>query len=236
MERPTSITRRTALKWAGGTLIGAFTSVAGCLGDGGGDGGGAGTTSQPGQSTETGTTGPTPTETTRPETTGTSTAEPTTTETTAGADTTDTGTGDPPTNETTTGPGATTGGGAQAIKLGGKIPGWQGRAPEAIAGETNPTLSLQSGTTYRLTWVNLDGAKHELIIEAANGTELVATESTSKEGATRTVTFTATEQMAQYYCEYHPNSMRGNIQFGRATGPDDTQTTTGTATSSGAGY
>jgi hypothetical protein len=223
MKRTTSTTRRTALKYSAATLVGALTTVAGCMGGGGGNdggggnGGGNGTLGQTGQPTEAGTA-------TTPAKTATGTA-------TTGGDT-----AGPTTMGTTAGTGPTTAGPAQAIKLGGKIAGWMGRAPAAIQSKTNPTLTLQPGTTYRLTWVNLDGAEHELIIEDANGNELVATESSSKKGVTRTVTFQATKQMDQYYCEYHPQSMRGNIRVGgRGTGTAGTETASAT-TDSGSGY
>ena len=38
---------------------------------------------------------------------------------------------------------------AESYVLGGEQSGWQGREPEAIAGETNPTLSLQAGRPTR---------------------------------------------------------------------------------------
>jgi hypothetical protein len=208
MKRPTSTTRRTALKYTGATLVGALTTVAGCMGGGGGDGdgGGNGTTGQTGQPPAAGTAISTPAKTA----TGTATT---------GGDTA----------------GPTTAGPAQTIKLGGKIAGWIGQAPAAIEGKTNPTLTLQPGTTYRLTWVNIDGAEHELIIEDAKGNELVATESSSKKGVTRSVTFKATTQMDQYYCEYHPQSMRGDIRVGDGMGTTGTETGNATA-SSGSGY
>lgn len=108
------------------------------------------------------------------------------------------------------------GGGSEATKveLGGKTEGWVGRTPASIDGQQNPTLQLEAGTTYELTWENLDGVEHELIIESAGGEELQATESASETSATRTVTFTASEEMASYYCEYHPESMRGDVKTG----------------------
>lgn len=112
------------------------------------------------------------------------------------------------------GNGTTTGGSsgvAESFTLGGRASGWKGMAPERIAEEPNPTLSFTPGERYEVTWENLDGAEHELVVEDANGEEIVATESASETGATRTVTFEATEAMAGYYCEYHPQSMRGQV-------------------------
>lgn len=101
--------------------------------------------------------------------------------------------------------------GPTTIELGGETAGWTGRAPASIEGTTNPTLQLTVGQTYELTWENLDGVEHELIIENGDGKQLAATESASQTGATRSLTFTANEEMASYYCEYHPQSMRGDV-------------------------
>jgi hypothetical protein len=99
----------------------------------------------------------------------------------------------------------------KTFKLGGKVAGWQGRSPSAIEGTTNPTLQMTAGTTYEIVWENLDGKKHELIIESGSGEEIAATEHAKKKGQTRSVTFKATPEMASYYCEYHPKSMRGKV-------------------------
>lgn len=211
------VNRRTALKSAGATLVGSLAAFAGCMGGGGSDSSENQTASQTEQSTEA------------------ETAPTTGAEATAGSETT--GGGSPGSATMQTGAESTMTGAVETIKLGGKIPGWQGQTPSAIQGKTNPTLSLEPGTTYRLTWVNLDGAEHELIIEDRNGNEITATESASKKGVTRSITFTATKKMAQYYCEYHPQSMRGNIEFGGSkTTVTGTQATDSATTSGDAGY
>lgn len=79
--------------------------------------------------------------------------------------------------------------------------------------------------------MNLDGREHELIIEDGDGNELAATESATQSGATRSVTFTASQEMAQYYCEYHPQSMRGDVTLG--TGGTTGTSTMGTPTANG---
>ncbi|MFD1562017.1 PQQ-dependent sugar dehydrogenase [Haloarchaeobius amylolyticus] len=100
------------------------------------------------------------------------------------------------------------------IELGARISGWVGQSPEAIADERNPTLRLVQGETYTLTWENLDGAGHNFSIENEAGDEqFVETEIVAGAGETQTVEFTAEEGMAQYYCQPHPNSMRGDIEF-----------------------
>jgi plastocyanin len=110
------------------------------------------------------------------------------------------------------------------IRLGGEIAGWQGQAPEEIAGTTNPTLDLDPGTTYRVVWENLDGQGHNFALLDSDGNVLQRTEVMSEQGATQTIEFTASEAMAEYVCEPHISSMNGTIAVGAET------TTTATAT------
>ncbi|WP_049921070.1 PQQ-dependent sugar dehydrogenase [Halopiger djelfimassiliensis] len=102
----------------------------------------------------------------------------------------------------------------ETIELGGETSGWQGVAPEAIAGEENPTLELEAGTTYELTWENLDGLPHNFVIETDDGEELERTELLAEQGETQTLEFEATTEMAEYYCEPHTATMRGDISVG----------------------
>ncbi|WP_231188782.1 family 16 glycoside hydrolase [Haladaptatus sp. DYF46] len=97
------------------------------------------------------------------------------------------------------------------IELGGEVNGWTGRVPDLIEGESNPTLSLKAGESYTVAWENLDGAPHDLQILDSNGNELVGTETVSSEGEVASVEFTATEEMVEYYCSFHPDQMRGTV-------------------------
>lgn len=117
-------------------------------------------------------------------------------------------------NDTSTGENETLGqsGGSTTIRLGGETEGWTGEEPEAIAGETNPTLQLQADTTYEIVWDNLDGEEHELILADENGEEVEASEESATEGESVTLEFTASQDLAEYFCEYHPDSMRGEIE------------------------
>jgi plastocyanin len=146
---------------------------------------------------------------------------------------------------------------ATTIVLGGRTDYWLGLAPKAIEGEQNPTLQLREGEPYRLVWVNLDGVEHELVVEGSEradgedtegedgegesgedgtteaGEDLVATDSTEEVGATASVTFTAGEAMAEYYCEYHPEQMRGLVELGegfQTTTEAETETEDGETT------
>ncbi|WP_435077166.1 PQQ-dependent sugar dehydrogenase [Halococcus sp. AFM35] len=105
----------------------------------------------------------------------------------------------------------------RTIELGGKIAGWQGRSPEAIAGEENPTLELEAGVDYQITWTNLDGMGHNIALLDKNGEVLKRTSVMSEQGATQTIAFTAREAMAEYICEPHRASMRGAVSFGADT-------------------
>ena len=109
---------------------------------------------------------------------------------------------------------------AQPFELGGRTQGWEGRAPDAITDETNPTLELETGQTYVVIWENLDGAPHDFTILDADGNELQGTETMNNEGETRRLEFEATEEMAEYYCSVHPGSMRGDIQLAGQDGGD----------------
>ncbi|WP_227377822.1 plastocyanin/azurin family copper-binding protein [Haladaptatus halobius] len=99
------------------------------------------------------------------------------------------------------------------IRLGAKQSGWQGRAPKSIKGKKNPTLTLQPGQKYTLTWENLDGKEHELYIVNKKDKPVVKSEDAEEKGKTVSTTFTASKKMTQYYCEYHSQSMRGKIKL-----------------------
>ncbi|AEH38830.1 PQQ-dependent sugar dehydrogenase [Halopiger xanaduensis] len=107
---------------------------------------------------------------------------------------------------------------SQTIELGGETSGWTGVAPDAIADETNPTLELAEGTTYELTWENVDGAPHNVVIESEDGEELERTEIMSSQGETQTLEFEATSDMATYFCEPHRPTMNGDISVSSGDG------------------
>lgn len=103
--------------------------------------------------------------------------------------------------------------GPQLIVLDGRTPGWRGVAPESIAGETNPTLPFVPGEDYRVRWTNVDGLPHNFVVLDGNREALVSTDIISAQDATQVVTFTASENMVEYYCEVHPQSMLGNVRL-----------------------
>lgn len=113
---------------------------------------------------------------------------------------------------------------SQTIRLNGEISGWIGRAPAAIDGQTNPTLALEDGRTYRITWENTDGKQHNIALLDTDGAVLKRTSFITERGAVQTVTFTATREMVEYVCEAHPGSMRGDINIeGRQTNTPHSQ-------------
>ena len=105
--------------------------------------------------------------------------------------------------------------GVSEIELGGQTGGWQGQSPSQIEGEENPTLVLFEGEQYTVTWENLDGAEHnfELRNEDDQVVDDHSTELMGEEGETQSHEFEATSEMAQYVCQPHQGTMRGDIQI-----------------------
>jgi hypothetical protein len=100
---------------------------------------------------------------------------------------------------------------------------------------TNPTLNITSGVDNQISIKSLedDPEEHELIIEGVSaattagsggnsddeeGEELVASDEI-EDGSSAIVNFDPSEvdtndyQLIEYYCEYHPDTMRGKIQI-----------------------
>ncbi len=61
---------------------------------------------------------------------------------------------------------------AETLQLGGRVQGWQGQSPNSIKGQKNPTLKLQSGQVYQVTWTNLDGQPHDFALRNSDGKNL----------------------------------------------------------------
>ncbi|WP_226022780.1 cupredoxin domain-containing protein [Halomicrobium salinisoli] len=110
----------------------------------------------------------------------------------------------------------------ERIELGGDTPGWVGRAPADIEGETNPTLTLVPGRSYEVVWENVDGQPHNFVVRDGDGEDIVRSEIISEEGATQTVEFEATEAMAEYLCEVHPTTMLGDVSVEEQDTPTPT--------------
>ena len=101
------------------------------------------------------------------------------------------------------------------IELEGPTMGWVGASPEQIEGITNPPLYLVEGREYELTWINPDGAHHNIALVDENDdiVDDYETEIISGEGESQTLTFTATPEISQYVCRPHPHTKRGDVKF-----------------------
>ncbi|THE63335.1 copper-binding protein [Salinadaptatus halalkaliphilus] len=101
------------------------------------------------------------------------------------------------------------------IMLDGETQAWMGVEPDEIADEENPTLTLQGGESYEITWENADGANHNIEIwddddEVVDDYE---TEIMDEEGETQTLEIDeVTDEMTQYVCEPHSTTMIGDIE------------------------
>ena len=103
----------------------------------------------------------------------------------------------------------------ETFELVGKQSGWEGVAPERIAGTKNPTLEMSEvGETYRIEWENGDGLTHNLAVRDESSDVLVRSSTASNRGRTVSIEFEATEAMDHYLCEPHPSSMRGDVIVG----------------------
>lgn len=116
------------------------------------------------------------------------------------------------------------------FRLGARTSGWQGLAPSSIRGTVNPTLRMEPGAEVEVTWENLDGATHNFLIRTDGGRVVHRTDDRSGEGSTATLAFTATEELTNYRCGYHPYSMSGKLAVGGTPTPTATETVTRTLT------
>jgi hypothetical protein len=90
---------------------------------------------------------------------------------------------------------------------------------------TNPTLNISSGVDNQITIKSIqdDPEEHELIIEGISAAgdereELIASDHV-EDGSATIVNFNLSDietnnyQSLEYYCEYHPDTMRGKVQI-----------------------
>ncbi|UPV99766.1 cupredoxin domain-containing protein [Halorussus gelatinilyticus] len=98
----------------------------------------------------------------------------------------------------------------ETYRFGGEVTAWHPRW-EGAEDNTNPTIELQAGQEYEFWFENIDGAPHNMTIQDAEGNTIVQSELITEEGATASVTFTATPQMAVYICTIHPTTMVGEL-------------------------
>jgi hypothetical protein len=111
---------------------------------------------------------------------------------------------------------------ARTYRFGGEVAAWQGREPASVAGQSNPTIELQAGREYEFWFENIDGQPHNIVIQDADGNAIVESELVTEEGATTSITFTATPRMTTYICTVHPTTMVGDLTVtGQAEGGEE---------------
>src|ERR671920_2632271 len=87
-----------------------------------------------------------------------------------------------------------------------------------INGQTNPDLRLLANTAYTFTVQNPTDTTHELRIADSQGKDL-ATSGDIQPGGSGTLNFKTNMtssgggNMLRYYCQYHPDLMKGAIQI-----------------------
>ena len=92
---------------------------------------------------------------------------------------------------------------------------WTGVTPASIEGTDNPTLTLEADAEYTVTWTNENGAPHnfEIVDENDEVLQEVSTDYLATQGESQTVTFTATDDIAEYVCRAHPTRMRAPVEL-----------------------
>lgn len=102
---------------------------------------------------------------------------------------------------------------AVIIRLAARDGQWDGIGPSGIEGDDNPTLTMNDGEDYVIVWENLDGDRHQFALLDSQGNEIASTEPSTEYGRIRSVEVIATEDIAEYYCPFHPETMRGDVQI-----------------------
>ncbi|ELZ12946.1 blue (type 1) copper domain-containing protein [Natrinema thermotolerans DSM 11552] len=104
-------------------------------------------------------------------------------------------------------------GAGRTLSLLGIVGGWVGVAPAEIDGRSNPPLRLIEGEDHEIVWTNGDGSRHNFTLEDEDGNVIEATDFVEEQGESTSLTVTAEEGMAGYYCVPHPVQMRGPIEL-----------------------
>ncbi|APW97087.1 hypothetical protein CHINAEXTREME_04575 [Halobiforma lacisalsi AJ5] len=100
------------------------------------------------------------------------------------------------------------------IRLATDITVWIGVDPDPIDGVENPTLVVFEGREYAITWENRGEFLHniELRDEDDEVVDDYATPPMDTEGETQTLEFEATPEIAEYVCDPHEMTMRGDVE------------------------
>jgi Cupredoxin-like domain len=81
------------------------------------------------------------------------------------------------------------------------------------SGGINPTLGIAKGSEYLIKIKNPTDTKHELIIEDAKHSEIAKSKEIQPGKNTEFKFNTEKTGQLNYYCEYHPETMRGIIKI-----------------------
>lgn len=105
----------------------------------------------------------------------------------------------------------------EAFFLEGRLEAWTYVEPSAVVGDLeNPTITLIEGNEYDFTWVNRDGATHNLEIRDEDGdvVEDYQSADVGQEGQEASIEgLVATPAMTTYICQFHPSSQVGDIEI-----------------------
>jgi plastocyanin len=85
------------------------------------------------------------------------------------------------------------------------------------SGGINPTLDITKGNTYQIKINNPTDEEHELIIETEKNSKVGGSEHIEPGKNTEFEFKTMKTGELNYYCEYHPETMRGTIKVSEAT-------------------
>jgi hypothetical protein len=101
----------------------------------------------------------------------------------------------------------------QTYELIGRRDGWEGVSPSEIEGVSNPTLDMVADETFEIVWKNGDGIPHNFSIGNEHGQTPVSTDLVGTEGKTQRITVTASSSFTEYFCQPHPQEMRGSVRL-----------------------
>ena len=82
-----------------------------------------------------------------------------------------------------------------------------------ISGSTNPTLKLIVNSNNIVQIQNPTAEEHEMIIESQSGSELATSGDIEPNSSGRLLFRPNMTETLQYYCEYHPTTMKGLVEL-----------------------
>ena len=103
--------------------------------------------------------------------------------------------------------------GGTTVEFEGHASGWLGVEPDAVDGVRNPTLVLEEGESYVLSFVNADGAPHDIGVRDAEDDVVdgLVSDRVSTKGEGTSLELTASGEMEEYVCSFHRSSQSGRL-------------------------